>query len=82
MKGRYEKPNVSERIETADVQRPCSVNYPHKSQRPWPDWKPEVEIKEVEDKLQVAIVEASKNHTKALEKKKRPKTNWKNNMHF
>ncbi|MEM6718049.1 MAG: microtubule-binding protein [Bacteroidota bacterium] len=29
----------------------------------------EVEIKEVEDKLQVAIVEASKNHTKALEKK-------------
>ncbi|WP_046758438.1 coiled-coil domain-containing protein [Kordia jejudonensis] len=30
----------------------------------------EVEIKEVEDKLQVAIVEASKNHTKALEKKK------------
>jgi len=30
----------------------------------------EVEIKEVEDKLQVAIVEASKNHTKALQKKK------------
>jgi chromosome segregation ATPase len=30
----------------------------------------EVEIKEVEDRLQDAIVEASKNHTKALEKKK------------
>lgn len=29
----------------------------------------EVEIKEVEDRLQDAIVEASKNHTKALEKK-------------
>ena len=29
-----------------------------------------LEIKEVEDRLQVAIVEASKNHTKALEKKK------------
>jgi chromosome segregation ATPase len=30
----------------------------------------EVEIKDVESKLQVAIVEASKNHTKALQKKK------------
>jgi hypothetical protein len=30
----------------------------------------EVEIKDVEGKLQVAIVEASKNHTKALQKKK------------
>ncbi len=37
----------------------------------FPDLKNrEVEIREVEDKLQVAIVEASKNHTKALEKKK------------
>ncbi|MBC8755673.1 microtubule-binding protein [Kordia sp. YSTF-M3] len=30
----------------------------------------EIEIKDVESKLQVAIVEASKNHTKALQKKK------------
>lgn len=59
-----------ERIETADVQTLLS-ELSYKSQAAVTRLKNrEVEIKEVEDKLQVAIVEASKNHTKSLEKKK------------
>lgn len=58
------------RIETADVQTLLN-ELSYKSQAAVTRLKNrEVEIKEVEEKLQVAIVEASKNHTKALEKKK------------
>merc|ERR1711974_189875 len=58
------------RIESADVQTLLS-ELSYKSQAAVTRLKNrEVEIKEVEDKLQTAIVEATKNHTKALEKKK------------
>jgi hypothetical protein len=58
-----------QRIETADVQTLLN-ELSFKSQAAIKRLKDrEVEIKEVEDKLQDAIVEASKNHTKALEKK-------------
>ncbi len=64
------KDMFQERIETADVQTLLN-ELSYKSQAAVSRLKNrEVEIKEVEDKLQVAIVEASKNHTKALEKKK------------
>jgi chromosome segregation ATPase len=58
-----------ERIESADIQTLLS-ELSYKSQAAVSRLKNrEVEIKEVEDKLQTAIVEATKNHTKALEKK-------------
>ncbi|HKJ49601.1 MAG TPA: hypothetical protein VJ973_10950 [Christiangramia sp.] len=58
-----------QRIETADVQT-LLQELSFKSQAAVKRLKDrEVEIKEVEDKLQDAIVEASKNHTKALQKK-------------
>ncbi|MDT0555807.1 microtubule-binding protein [Patiriisocius hiemis] len=64
------KQMFQERIESADVQTLLN-ELSYKSQAAVTRLKNrEVEIKEVEDKLQVAIVEASKNHTKALEKKK------------
>lgn len=64
------KQMFQERIENADVQTLLN-ELSYKSQAAVTRLKNrEVEIKEVEDKLQVAIVEASKNHTKALEKKK------------
>lgn len=64
------KSMFQERIESADVQTLLN-ELSFKSQAAVSRLKNrEVEIKEVEDKLQVAIVEASKNHTKALEKKK------------
>ncbi len=64
------KAMFQERIETADVQTLLS-ELSFKSQAAVSRLKNrEVEIKEVEDKLQDAIVEATKNHTKALEKKK------------
>ena len=57
------------RIENADVQTLLS-ELSFKSQAAVNRLKNrELEIKEVEDKLQIAIVEASKNHTKALQKK-------------
>ncbi|WP_417556859.1 microtubule-binding protein [Mesoflavibacter zeaxanthinifaciens] len=63
------KAMFQERIESADVQTLLS-ELSYKSQAAITRLKNrEVEIKEVEDKLQEAIVEASKNHTKALEKK-------------
>lgn len=63
------KAMFQERIETADVQTLLN-ELSFKSQAAIKRLKDrEVEIKEVEDKLQDAIVEASKNHTKALEKK-------------
>ena len=59
-----------QRIESADVQTLLN-ELSFKSQAAVKRLKDrEIEIKEVEDKLQVAIVEATKNHTKALEKKK------------
>ncbi len=59
-----------QRIETADVKTLLS-ELSYKSQAAVTRLKNrEVEIKEVEDKLQIAIVEASKNHTKALQRKK------------
>ncbi len=59
-----------QRIESADVQTLLN-ELSFKSQAAVSRLKNrEVEIKEVEEKLQIAIVEASKNHTKALEKKK------------
>lgn len=59
-----------QRIENADIQTLLS-ELSYKSQAAVERLKNrEVEIKEVEDRLQDAIVEASKNHTKALEKKK------------
>jgi myosin heavy subunit len=64
------KAMFQQRIETADVQTLLN-ELSFKSQAAIKRLKDrEVEIREVEDKLQVAIVEASKNHTKALEKKK------------
>ncbi|TWO32985.1 microtubule-binding protein [Seonamhaeicola sediminis] len=64
------KAMFQERIENADVQTLLS-ELSYKSQAAVTRLKNrEVEIKEVEDKLQDAIVEATKNHTKALEKKK------------
>jgi hypothetical protein len=64
------KEMFQQRIETADVQT-LLQELSFKSQAAVSRLKNrEVEIKEVEEKLQVAIVEASKNHTKALEKKK------------
>lgn len=63
------KAMFQERIESADVQTLLS-ELSYKSQAAITRLKNrEIEIKEVEDKLQDAIVEASKNHTKALEKK-------------
>ena len=63
------KSMFQERIENADVQTLLN-ELSYKSQAAVTRLKNrEVEIKEVEDKLQIAIVEASKNHTKALEKK-------------
>ncbi len=63
------KAMFQERIESADVQT-LLTELSYKSQAAVTRLKNrEVEIKEVEDKLQVAIVEATKNHTKALEKK-------------
>ena len=63
------KAMFQQRIETADVQTLLN-ELSFKSQAAVKRLKDrEVEIKEVEDKLQDAIVEASKNHTKALEKK-------------
>ncbi|MFY7671626.1 microtubule-binding protein [Tenacibaculum sp. MEBiC06402] len=68
------KAMFQERIESADVQTLLS-ELSFKSQAAVTRLKErEVEIKEVEDKLQVAIVEATKNHTKALEKKKEVET--------
>jgi DNA repair exonuclease SbcCD ATPase subunit len=58
------------RIESADIQTLLG-ELSYKSQAAVTRLKNrEVEIKEVEEKLKDAIVEASKNHTKALEKKK------------
>lgn len=59
-----------QRIESADVQTLLN-ELSFKSQAAVKRLKDrEVEIKEVEDRLQDAIVEATKNHTRALEKKK------------
>jgi len=59
-----------QRIESADIQTLLS-ELSYKSQAAVTRLKNrEVEIKEVEEKLKDAIVEASKNHTKALAKKK------------
>jgi hypothetical protein len=64
------KAMFQQRIENADVQTLLS-ELSYKSQAAVTRLKNrEVEIKEVEEKLKDAIVEASKNHTKALEKKK------------
>ena len=64
------KAMFQERIESADVQTLLS-ELSYKSQAAVTRLKNrEVEIKEVEEKLKDAIVEATKNHTKALEKKK------------
>lgn len=64
------KAMFQQRIETADVQTLLG-ELSFKSQAAVTRLKNrEVEIKEVEDRLQDAIVEATKNHTKALEKKK------------
>ncbi|MCF6350483.1 MAG: microtubule-binding protein [Flavobacteriaceae bacterium] len=63
------KAMFQERIESADVQTLLN-ELSYKSQAAVTRLKNrEVEIKEVETKLQTAILEASKNHTKALEKK-------------
>ena len=68
------KAMFQERIESADVQTLLS-ELSYKSQAAVTRLKNrEVEIKEVEDKLQDASVEATKNHTKALEKKKEVET--------
>tara|TARA_R110001632_G_scaffold98542_1_gene205116 strand:+ start:97 stop:1449 length:1353 start_codon:yes stop_codon:yes gene_type:complete len=64
------KEMFQKRIESADIQTLLN-ELSYKSQAAVSRLKNrEVEIKEVEDKLQVAIVEASKNHNKALSKKK------------
>ena len=64
------KAMFQERIESADIQTLLS-ELSYKSQAAVSRLKNrEVEIKEVEEKLKIAIVEASKNHTKSLEKKK------------
>ncbi|HNQ27888.1 MAG TPA: microtubule-binding protein [Aquaticitalea sp.] len=68
------KAMFQQRIENADVQTLLS-ELSFKSQAAVTRLKNrETEIKEVEDKLQDAIVEATKNHTKALEKKKEVET--------
>ena len=68
------KAMFQERIESADVQTLLG-ELSYKSQAAVSRLKNrEIEIKEVEDKLQDAIVEATKNHTKALEKKKEVET--------
>lgn len=67
------------RIETADVQTLLN-ELSYKSQAAVTRLKNrEVEIKEVETKLQGAILEASKNHTKALEKKAETETKLEEN---
>jgi hypothetical protein len=64
------KAMFQQRIESADVQTLLN-ELSFKSQAAVKRLKDrELEIKEVEDKLQDAIVEATKNHAKALEKKK------------
>ena len=64
------KQMFQERIETADIKTLLN-ELSYKSQAAVSRLKNrEVEIREVEEKLQIAIVEASKNHTKALQKKK------------
>jgi len=64
------KAMFQQRIESADIQTLLS-ELSYKSQAAVTRLKNrEVEIKEVEEKLKDAIVEASKNHTKALGKKK------------
>lgn len=64
------KAMFQQRIESADIQT-LLAELSYKSQAAVTRLKNrEVEIKEVEEKLKTAIVEASKNHTKALEKKK------------
>ncbi len=64
------KAMFQQRIETADVQTLLN-ELSFKSQAAIKRLKDrEIEIKEVEESLKTAIVEASKNHTKALEKKK------------
>ncbi len=64
------KAMFQQRIESADIQTLLN-ELSFKSQAAVKRLKDrEIEIKEVEDKLQDAIVEATKNHTKALEKKK------------
>lgn len=64
------KAMFQERIESADIETLLG-ELSYKSQAAVTRLKNrEVEIKEVEEKLKDAIVEASKNHTKALEKKK------------
>jgi len=64
------KAMFQQRIETADVQTLLN-ELSFKSQAAIKRLKDrELEIKEVEESLKTAIVEASKNHTKALEKKK------------
>ena len=68
------KAMFQERIESADVKTILS-ELSYKSQAAVTRLKNrEVEIKEVESKLQTAILEASKNHTKALQKKKETET--------
>lgn len=68
------KAMFQERIESADIQTLLN-ELSYKSQAAVTRLKNrEVEIKEVEEKLKDAIVEASKNHTKALEKKKETET--------
>ena len=67
------------RIESADIQTLLS-ELSYKSQAAVTRLKNrEVEIKEVEEKLKDAIVEASKNHTKALAKKKEVEANLEEN---
>lgn len=64
------KAMFQQRIESADIQTLLG-ELSYKSQAAVTRLKNrEVEIKEVEEKLKTAIVEASKNHTKSLEKKK------------
>jgi len=68
------KAMFQERIESADVKTILN-ELSYKSQAAVTRLKNrEVEIKEVETKLQTAILEASKNHTKALQKKKETET--------
>lgn len=68
------KAMFQQRIETADVQTLLN-ELSFKSQAAIKRLKDrELEIKEVEESLKTAIVEASNNHTKALEKKKEVET--------
>jgi hypothetical protein len=68
------KAMFQERIESADIQTLLN-ELSYKSQAAVTRLKNrEVEIKDVETKLQTAILEASKNHTKALERKKETET--------